>query len=1179
MFAFLSSDVTFAVRSFLMHVLSQLSDDWWCRYVVPSLSFQQQRSVERNNITSLDGLDLAALLRILDKNWYELSAKCNLSHEARNWIRELQQIRNRWAHNSGNAASNEDLYRDFDTLQRFLSAISADSMLIEQVRRLKQEALSSIVSTTTAEISVPPAPTQPETVTEFALGAVVRLKSTPETTGAIIQVNFGAPESRYVVFVNGRPQQYYASQLELVSVENIPEEVSLETFHACLTALHLHHPGLLNLYSLHAARIDYIPYQFKPVMKLIRSDRPRLLIADEVGVGKTIEAGLILRELQARRDLNSVLIICPKPLVTEHKWRNEMKRFDEEFEHLDGPTLRHCLNETDLEGVWPGKHNKVILPFSLFNEELLHGAPSHRGHRKRKGLFELDPSPKFDLIIVDEAHHLRNPSNFLYQGVKYFCDNAEAVVFLTATPIQLGLADLYVQLNLLRPDLVIDPPTFEQMAAPNVFINQAIALARSNAEEWQGQAKTCLGSAAATSWGKAVLQDHPEFQAIFDSLDEKLLDPEQRVTFIRKAEGLHSFASIINRTRRRDIGTYTTRTPETVEVPFSPAQQQLHDDLLAMQARILCQIHGNKNLLFMMTTIRRQAASCLYGLAPLINDILTRRLSELDLAEIDDTFEGEIGGAVSLEDKILEIMERAANLDPHDPKLEALLKITRDKLLLQNNKILLFSSFRHTLAYLEKHLQNSGLRIGYIHGGTPDEERREKRYRFSLPPHDAEAIDVLLSSEVGCEGLDYQFCDCLVNYDLPWNPMKIEQRIGRIDRYGQQSESVAIYNLITPGTVDADIYHRCLWRIGVFHSALGGSEEILGKLANEIHDVAENLSLTPEQREEKLAVLADNEIRIIQEQAALEERQAELFGLRLPQQVKDAEIAQTESFWLTPEALLRLVRIYLERSCGEDKEYLLGEKQLKTLRLSKDGREILLADYKRLSRKSSPLYRDWEKWLKGNEQHLAVTFDARTAKESREKVTFITPVHPLALQAARALARDQRISVSFKVEDATIPPGKYLFSIYQWQMRGVREDVIYQPICADETLSTRFTELMSRGEPIDIPLPDMATFEELDARHQAIWSAARLEHQSNNGAMVEFRRESLRTSHAARLEVLNGWLMNATDAKIRRMRQSEIENAEEDFKRRMAELDVAEQQVDIHAQPVAVGVMLLEKQQ
>ncbi len=95
-----------------------------------------------------------------------------------------------------------------------------------------------------------------------------------------------------------------------------------------------------------------MPYQFRPVLKLIHSDRPRILIADSVGVGKTIEAGLIMRELQVRNSAEKVLIICPKPLVTERKWEQEMKRFDEDFVPMDGKALKYCMNECRRDGVW-----------------------------------------------------------------------------------------------------------------------------------------------------------------------------------------------------------------------------------------------------------------------------------------------------------------------------------------------------------------------------------------------------------------------------------------------------------------------------------------------------------------------------------------------------------------------------------------------------------------------------------------------------------------------------------------------------------------------------------------------------------------------------------------------------------------------------------------------------------
>ena len=592
------------------------------------------------------------------------------------------------------------------------------------------------------------------TMLQFTVGQLVRLRAHPSITGAVVQVFPGQPEYRYMVFHDGNTVVYYSSQLEFYTPETANRGLLPFTdFEARLTALQLMQPSLSTLYSLNAARINFVPYQFRPVLKFIRSDRPRLLIADEVGVGKTIEAGLILRELQARQNIESVLIICPKTLVTERKWQLEMQRFDERFMHLDGQTLRHCINETDKDGEWPAQYAKSILPFSLFDEKLLVGEEAN-GRKRRYGLLDLDRPPRFDLVIVDEAHHVRNPQTLLHKGVAFFCEHAESVLFLTATPIQLASADLFVLLNLLRPELVRDRESFNYMSAPNPHINRAVDLARTAVPGWELEALHALTEAGNTSWGESILKPHPIFQRLKAQLQANL-SAENRLSFIRDIESFHSFAGLINRTRRRDIGNFTTRKANTVEVEFTASQQQLHDDLLAAQARILRRANGDMHIKFMMTTIRRQAASCLYGLAPMLRQILTRRLLEVELEEADERAEGiDLGTMTTLGEDIDTVLCRAENLDPQDPKLEAFLNIVREKQLLPNNKILLFSSFRHTLHYLQEHLEQECLRVGLIHGNVPDDDRRELRRRFSLDRIDSEAIDLLLSSEVGCEGLE-----------------------------------------------------------------------------------------------------------------------------------------------------------------------------------------------------------------------------------------------------------------------------------------------------------------------------------------------------------------------------------------------------------------------------------------
>lgn len=1004
---------------------------------------------------------------------------------------------------------------------------------------------------------------------KFKVGDLVALRTNPGTLIPVIEVIIGGPEIRYSVYQNNRKTTYYESQLLEPEQLGTSSHLSAKELRAYLTSLQLLLPSTANLYSLRSGRVHFVPYQYRPVLRLIQADRPRLLIADEVGIGKTIEAGLIIKELRARMDIATVLVICPKALVAERKWELEMKRFDEHFATLDGQTLRYCLQETNLEGEWPDRYAKAILPFSLFNAGLIFGESGGR-RRPNNGLLALDPPPKFDLVIVDEAHHIRNSETYLHQGVRYFCDHSQAAVFLTATPVQLGSHDLFSLLNVLRSDLVIDRSSFEQMASPNEFINLAVRHCRTAEDDWQTHAHVCLDKAADTEWGNLFLRESPVFQNVSSRLEEKKISNAERVRLIQSLEELYTFRPMINRTRRRDIGDFTTRKPETMTIEFTSDQRRLNDDLLDVVERILTQVHGRQNVKFMMTTIRRQAASCLYGLAPLLRDILSERLDRLEMLEEND-FEADSAFFAEIRSDVENILEMVENLDPYDPKVEAFVKFVQEKSQMDNNKALVFSTFLHTLAYIEEHLQRVTIRYGVIHGGVADEERSDLRRRFALPKNNPDALDVLLSSEVGSEGLDFQFCDLLVNYDLPWNPMRVEQRIGRIDRYGQQSETVAIVNLVTSGTVDADIYERCLWRIGVFHQAVGGSEEILGEITSEIQTIADNFTLTPDERAERLQQLSDNKIRQIEEEMALEEKQAELFGLKIPNEPWRAEIESAENVWLSSQALQHCVEIYLAGLDEVETKPFLGMKSLKSLRLNRNARNRLLDDFNPQYYPNDQVARQWEKWLKGSDANLPVTFEQETAT-AESGVIHLNVLHPLVRQAAHYLERSDVVNVSLSASSEDLPTGRFPFALYRWQKVGIRVDDTLVAVTLVPQLDPYIMNLLVEVDDGHVGTAlDDEVLNALDKQHHGKWDEVRANHISENRELVQHRLQSLKTSNRAQRMLLEDQIEKATNERIQRMKKSELERATNDYNRRVSELEKASESADVHTMMVVCG--------
>ena len=1004
--------------------------------------------------------------------------------------------------------------------------------------------------------------------------------------GAVVCVNTVGVTTQYVVVVNGRKMTFFEEQLSSFEMSNENCVYSAKDLNALLTARLILNPSISSLYSLNSAKIDYIPYQFRPVLKIVKSDSPRILIADGVGVGKTIEAGLVLKELQARFDYKSVLVICPRPLITEKKWQNELKRFGEKFVHIDGKQLKYCIEETELDyGEWPSDYQKCIIPYSLFDEAVVCGTATKDGVTKkldRKSLSDLKPFPKFDLVIIDEAHHIKNQNTYAYQAAQMFCDNAESIVLLTATPIQLADKDLFVLLNLLRPDLVFDLDSFRHMAEPNPFINEAAKIIRSNQENWQEVALEQLKLAGDTPWGVAMLTTNPMYQKAVRMLNRDTITSAQRVELIGEVESLHTFANMINRTRRRDIGNFTLRKPETIKVTFTEAQSELYTLLMQTQAEILIKLHGDRGIRFMMTTIMRQAASCIHGLKPFLQTILTRRFDELDISglDVEDDTNTELGEKLyqtmsvpKIKESVKQILLLADDLDAQDNKFDALLNTIQGKQDMENNRVMVFSSFRHTLTYLADNLISAGIRVGVVHGGVPDEDRVKLRSRFMMNKSEKEAIDVLLFSEVGCEGLDYQFCDCMVNYDLPWNPQAIEQRIGRIDRNGQKSESVSIINIITEDTIDCDIFDRCLSRIGVFNASIGDSEQILGDITKEIYNIAEQYILNPEERREKLQQLQDNQIRLIQEQQKMEDEKHTFFGLDLSENVIKKELQDATNIHLSAEAIEKLVETYLEKRLGDSSAYILGEGKAKTLRLNADNRRLLFEDYGRLPKQANPVYKQWDQYLNNSVPFEKITFDGEYASENAD-VVFIMPTHPLVKQALKCF-EDEPILCSLKIKSGDLPVGEYPFIIYEWLYKGVKPDNKLLVVTLDDIPNKVLLEAIYNSQDADSIVE--VNQEQIDNKHFRIWQVAKNEYIEYSKQIIGYKLENLTISYNSRLKVIKERLAKETDARIIRMKQSQLASIEISFEDKRRELTSIITQSDIVVRKLAIGTIKVEK--
>lgn len=565
------------------------------------------------------------------------------------------------------------------------------------------------------------------------------------------------------------------------------------------------------LSSLKASKTLFRPYQFKPLLKFLNSPNRRLLVADEVGLGKTIEAGHIMLELKARKELGNVLIVCPKSL--QEKWKNELyEKFGLLFKIYD--SSKELIMDVD-ERIGTVR---AIVNYEKIRMRRTNKRKTQADDDKPGNLVDyLVKTPRqFSMVICDEAHKMRNRETQTYRGAEIVMSNANAALFLTATPVMISTENLYNLLHLLDNTRYFNYQIFDNRLQENRPFIDAISSLNSNVP-----LKTILVNLVTSVVSRrfSVVDDSKHYREIFSSessikdLFEKdpvfkeiidLLKGEDTPKVRARLQYLLSSMSVMNlvfsRTRKREVTTdmsQAERRPYIRKIVLHPDEKEEYDKVVqeyeeAMDEAAYYEEYEEEGesrpgpLGFVQR--KRQIASSVWGY---LNQ-------ERDLDRGIDAYE----------------------MYP-DAKVEELLSIIDKVFRNGTKKLVVFAIYRRTLKYLQIRLKKHGIQSLIIHGQL--DNRADIINRFKHDP----GIHILLSSEVGSEGLDMQFCDSMVNYDLPWNPMVVEQRIGRIDRFGQKSPVVNIYNMVVAGSIQEEIYLKLLDRIGIFRGTIGDMEAIL----------------------------------------------------------------------------------------------------------------------------------------------------------------------------------------------------------------------------------------------------------------------------------------------------------------------------------------------------------------
>ena len=940
----------------------------------------------------------------------------------------------------------------------------------------------------------------------------------------------------------------------------------LEDFASVLTLAKLDRPLTDVVYAFGATRTVFRAYQFKPLLKLLQTNSQRLLIADEVGLGKTIEAGLVWTELEQRERVRRGLVICPAGLT--RKWRAEMKRrFATDLEIIDRRRLEEFTAQLEA--------NEDPPLSAVMSIESLRTAPV------LERLQELNP--RFDLIIVDEAHALRNIGTKSFAMGELLSDWADVLLFLSATPLNLGTDDLFNLLHLLAAEEFPDRRVFEDQLQPNSVINR-VARQLGNPASRSNELLSTLTEIAALPMG-ATTARRPEFARLLEIMSKSEdLGVAERAECKRLLLQLHTLSNIVTRTRKVDVpDAKATRRAHTIDVAWTEAEASFYVAVLEWaRARALAR-HGIVGFATIMPL--RQAASCLPAMRSLLHEKYDVLPVDEDDFDLDDTDVGEsdVGEAdlSSVELSTERLRRAAAAIGSTDTKFDEFERRLRTMTDAGISQVMVFSFFRRTLSYLASRLQ-SAYRVRVMDGSVAPDERARLMQSFREGD-----FDILLLSEVGSEGLDFEFVAALVNYDLPWNPMRVEQRIGRIDRFGQQHEVIHIYNFHVPGTIETDIFERLYERIHVFEESIGELEPIL---RDQVAAVT-NLVLDPRRTEaeriaevDRVAVAAENR------RADLQRLERESVGLMtgIDELLIDGleESLVSTGRYLGSAELRQLVTRFVDDLGGAVRKPSAG-KLVYELRGSTEieHRMVSLARRTSDSRLEALSAR-----LRAGESHFVV-FDNEDAMAV--SADLISAGHPLVIAAKHHA--DECSSVEWRHGQLLVPgerSGRFavLFLLLEVtgsspaiELRSVAIDLDTNELDDDVGDAVLSGLASGRCEPVPrvVQSTTPALIRRLENAAGELRERLETERAATNDALVSARQDTVQRTFSFKIQrsrdTLAGVQHLGRSNSIVRLHEGRIRNLEARLNASLEELD-ANRELTVTWRPIALAEVLMERQ-